>query len=163
MENSEKNHRRLASGNASHCNQNCFSKGFLNIIISFNLKSNISAVLPKSLPFLLLSYLDHILRIYCYAFYKTKYLIFRYISRDAICFYASMTRLLTQKITCPWEHKNCLTESDPKPIQSSTIANPKHRNNLVVKNIIVLLDTNLKESDQIQISWIPYYPLKLQT
>lgn len=147
---------RLASGNASHCNQNCFSKGLLNIIISFNLKSNISAVLPKSFPSLLLSYLDHILRIYCYTFYKTKYLIFRYISRGAICFYVSMTRPLTQKITCPWEHKNCHRESDPKPIQSSTVANQKHRNSL-------LLYTNPKGSDQIQISWIPYYPLKLQT
>lgn len=115
---SKENSKKKSS--KTSCNQNCFSKGFLNIIISFNLKRNISAVLRKSFPSLLLSYLDHILRIYCYAFYKTKYLIFRYISRDAICFYVSMTRLLTQKVTCPWEHKNCLTESDPKPIQSST-------------------------------------------
>lgn len=98
-----------------------------------------------------MSYCDHI--IYCYAIYKTKYPIFRYIARDAVCFYVSYDRTshIEKNMPLGVQHKNCLTESDPKPIQSSTVSNQKHKNkkNLAMKNTIVLLDTNLKGLDQI--------------
>lgn len=106
-----------------------------------NLKKWHFSSFPEILS-LLTPFCGHIvLRIYCYVIYKIYYLAFRYISRGAVCFYVFMIGLLTQKGICPWEHKNCHTESDPKPIQSSSASTQKH---LLWRTLIVLLDTDLK-------------------
>ena len=52
-------------------------------------------------------------------------------ARDAVCFYVSYDRTPHTENNMPLgvqEHKNCLTESDPKPIQSSTVSNQKNKN-----------------------------------
>lgn len=126
MQNSEKIHQRPASGNHFSLQRKVFLRSLTNYSNLIYLKNKCHFTSSPEFLSLLTPFCDHILRICCCAIYKTYYLVFRYISKGAACFYVSVIGLLTQKVICPWKHKNYHTESDPKPIQSSTASNQKH-------------------------------------